>query len=68
MPAEIKESYVLCEDEGAKPLLLHCLLTKKTAKSSKKKGHSCRTLCFAASRLAAHRLCLLLKALSDKSD
>lgn len=68
MPAEIKEHYVLCEDEGAKPLLLHCLLTKKTEKLSKKKGRICKTLCFASTKLAAHRLCLILKSLSESSD
>jgi superfamily II DNA/RNA helicase len=68
MPAEIKENYVLCEDEGAKPLLLHCLLTKKAEKLSKKKGRICKTLCFASTKLAAHRLCLILKALSESSD
>jgi len=68
MPAEIKENYVLCADEGAKPLLLHCLLTKKAEKLSKKKGHACKTLCFASSKLAAHRLCLLLKKMSENSE
>jgi superfamily II DNA/RNA helicase len=68
MPAEIKENYVLCEDEGAKPLLLHCLLTKKAEKLGKKKGRVCKTLCFASTKLAAHRLCLILKSLSESSD
>ncbi|CAB3362106.1 Hypothetical predicted protein [Cloeon dipterum] len=68
MPAEIRERYVLCEEDGAKPLLLHCLLTKRAEKSQQKKGHGCKSLCFADSRVAAHRLCLLLQKLSESSE
>ncbi|KAF4532062.1 hypothetical protein B566_EDAN016134 [Ephemera danica] len=57
MPAEIKEFRITCEDEGAKPLLLHCLLTAKKKK----------TLCFTSTRMAAHRLALLLTKLSAQS-
>jgi superfamily II DNA/RNA helicase len=57
MPAEIQEFCIICEDEGAKPLLLFCLVLQKRQK----------VLCFTSTRLAAHRLALLLSEISTRS-